>query len=250
MKNQRNLIMNEKCGVCFNDPCDCKDLFEPYNAMMKNEFQQKRYQITNLMFQIRHAETMFDFAQTLLEAAQKQFHDCISDYIVGSDDENRNDLIRFLYWKTDMKPKDIAELIDVAKERIYGIAGPLPMLVKCINCQCQFVTTIRSRNETPSNVCSTCDALKIRKDYDIWMNSWTPTPNDSPVHYASYITSHAWQKKAREMREKAGFKCQLCAAIDKPLNVHHNNYDRLGREIDSDLIVLCEPCHQKFHQSG
>ena len=81
--------MNEKCGVCFNDPCDCKDLFQPYNAMMKNEFQQKRYQITNLMFQIRHAETMFDFAQTLLEAAQKQFHDCISDYIVGSDDENR-----------------------------------------------------------------------------------------------------------------------------------------------------------------
>ena len=238
---------SKSCGVCFNDPCDCQDLLQPYNEIIQNELQQKRYQITNIMFQISHAETMHDYAKTLLEVAKKQFHTCVSEYIVQTDEENRNDLIRFLYWKTDMSPKEIGELIDVAKERIYGIAGPLPMLMKCQNCKCQFVTTIRSRNETPTNVCPTCDALQIRKDYDKWMNSWTATPMESPMHYASYITSHAWKKKAREMREKAGFKCQLCAAIDKPLNVHHNSYERLGRERDDDLLVLCEPCHHKFH---
>ena len=146
-----------------------------------------------------------------------------------------------------MSPSDIGSLIDVNKERVYGIAGPLPVQIQCDTCNRQFVSTIRSRNEKPSTTCSSCDALKIRKEHESWMNSWTCTPMNSPVNYASYISSHSWKTRAREMREKANFKCQLCACTDKPLNVHHNNYERLGRERDDDLIVLCEPCHQKFH---
>jgi hypothetical protein len=30
-------------------------------------------------------------------------------------------------------------------------------------------------------------------------------------------------------------------------NVHHNNYDRYGDELLSDLVALCEECHGHYH---
>ena len=32
------------------------------------------------------------------------------------------------------------------------------------------------------------------------------------------------------------------------LNLHHVAYDRLGDELDSDVVTLCEWCHEKCHQ--
>ncbi len=239
-----------KCDKCFSDPCDCKDLYKPYEQQKQANLENLRYQITNILFLLETAKHQMEFAKTMLDGSQKRLDDTISDFIVEADEIDRNDLVRYLYWKTDMSPSDIGSLIDVNKERVYGIAGPLPVQIQCDTCNRQFVSTIRSRNEKPATTCSSCDSLKIRKEHESWMNMWTPTPMNSPVNYASYISSHTWRKKAREMREKANFKCQLCAASDKPLNVHHNNYERLGRERDDDLIVLCEPCHQKFHSQS
>lgn len=59
-----------------------------------------------------------------------------------------------------------------------------------------------------------------------------------------YRTSH-WQKKSVEMRQKIG-RCQLCG-VKTDLQVHHNCYDNLGREIDLDLTVLCRNCHERYH---
>ena len=239
-----------KCDKCFSDPCDCKELYKPYEQQKQANLEGLRYQITNTLFLMETAKHQMDFAQTLLDKSQKALDNTIADFIVEADENERNDLVRYLYWKTEMSPSDIGGLIDVNKERIYGIAGPLPVQMQCETCHRQFVSTIRSRNEKPSTTCSSCDALKIRKEHESWMNMWTSTPMNSPVNYASYLSSHAWKTRARQMREKANFKCQLCACTDKPLNVHHNNYERLGRERDDDLIVLCEPCHHKFHNQS
>lgn len=65
--------------------------------------------------------------------------------------------------------------------------------------------------------------------------------------YAEYLKTAEWQKTRRRALASAGVKCQMCSATDKPLNVHHNTYERLGYERPSDLIVLCEPCHAKHH---
>jgi HNH endonuclease len=46
--------------------------------------------------------------------------------------------------------------------------------------------------------------------------------------------------------EAAGFTCQLCDSKDK-LQVHHRRYDNIGHESLSDLIVLCDRCHSRFH---
>ena len=241
---------DEACQICFSDPCDCEDLFQPYTEMKKNNIADLRFQITNLLDLIGIAEHQLEYAKLLIDESKKHLDASISDYIVDSDEEDRNDLVRFLYWKTDMTPTDIGGLIDVAKERVYGIAGPLPVQMSCELCHRVFVSTIRSRNETPAKICASCDAIKIRQEHDKWMNQWTKTPMNSPVNYASYLSSHSWKKRARQMRERAGFKCQLCGANDKPLNVHHNSYERLGRERDDDLVVLCEPCHHRFHNQS
>ena len=67
--------------------------------------------------------------------------------------------------------------------------------------------------------------------------------------YAEYIESPGWAAKAQSAKQRAGQKCQLCGAKrkDVKLHAHHNTYQRLGREKNTDLLVLCEPCHAKHH---
>lgn len=67
--------------------------------------------------------------------------------------------------------------------------------------------------------------------------------------YDEYLNHMHWNAIRTIKLEEAGFKCQLCGNKDR-LNVHHNNYDNLFMEEKSDLIVLCESCHKKFHDIG
>ncbi|HVE23098.1 MAG TPA: HNH endonuclease signature motif containing protein [Acidocella sp.] len=64
--------------------------------------------------------------------------------------------------------------------------------------------------------------------------------------YADYLQSAEWAEIRRKAYARAGYKCQVCGKQDK-LNVHHNNYPPRGTESPRDLLVMCESCHQKFH---
>lgn len=64
--------------------------------------------------------------------------------------------------------------------------------------------------------------------------------------YADYLKSELWQAKREIALARAGYKCQLCSKTQN-LNVHHNTYDRIGKELETDLVVLCRDCHAKFH---
>ncbi len=68
--------------------------------------------------------------------------------------------------------------------------------------------------------------------------------------YREYLQSPEWKERAALARERAGYRCQVCNAINVQLNVHHRTYERLGNEVDGDLTVLCQPCHQIFHEKG
>jgi 5-methylcytosine-specific restriction endonuclease McrA len=65
------------------------------------------------------------------------------------------------------------------------------------------------------------------------------------VPYFEYLRSEPWKLKAEAAKARAGHRCQVCNSADR-LDVHHRTYERLGRELDSDLTVLCRPCHQLF----
>lgn len=82
------------------------------------------------------------------------------------------------------------------------------------------------------------DRLKFSES----LRSKLPHPN-----YYAYINSKAWQDKRGEMLIKARHRCQMCNKSNTVLNVHHRTYDRLGHEMEEDLIVLCRDCHAKFH---
>lgn len=60
-----------------------------------------------------------------------------------------------------------------------------------------------------------------------------------------------WQKKRLECLEDAEYQCQGCGSTSKTLHVHHIRYvkNRKVWEYDvSELIVLCESCHNKEHK--
>lgn len=71
--------------------------------------------------------------------------------------------------------------------------------------------------------------------------------------YTDYLQTLHWGAIRKRALKRARQKCQLCNSENAVLNVHHNNYERRGKERITDVIVLCQACHAKHHnkeQSG
>jgi hypothetical protein len=66
-----------------------------------------------------------------------------------------------------------------------------------------------------------------------------------PDGYDEYIKSAQWRNIAKLMKKQAGYRCAHCKFASTTLEVHHLTYERFGgKERMSDLVVLCEPCHE------
>ena len=66
------------------------------------------------------------------------------------------------------------------------------------------------------------------------------------IIYDEYIQTDQWQALAAETKRLAGNRCQICNAGGE-LHAHHRTYQRLGHELQSDLVALCSNCHGLFH---
>ena len=70
--------------------------------------------------------------------------------------------------------------------------------------------------------------------------------------YEQYLLTPEWQERRQLMLERAGHRCQICNS-SSDLQVHHRTYERRGNEnlgdatTAGDLTVLCQSCHEKFH---
>jgi hypothetical protein len=84
------------------------------------------------------------------------------------------------------------------------------------------------------------------------------TPSESvwylrAVSYTEYRQSIRWRRRREEFRAETADVCGLCGLDDSGtdftvrFHVHHITYERLGYELDSDLILLCAPCHNLIH---
>ena len=86
------------------------------------------------------------------------------------------------------------------------------------------------------------------------------------VFYRDYIKSLAhnrysktewWKKRSKIKLLKSG-RCECCLECvvincshgqERPIfDVHHLTYERVGEELDSDLAVVCSPCHNLIHK--
>ena len=67
--------------------------------------------------------------------------------------------------------------------------------------------------------------------------------------YQKYLQSEKWKKKRKEIYELRKGKCEICKCkLYRSYHVHHKTYKRLGNEINSDLVLLCEKCHVEIHR--
>jgi len=71
----------------------------------------------------------------------------------------------------------------------------------------------------------------------------------SCLSYNEFLQTKYWKIVREFAIEKACKRCELCYSQTK-LNVHHKTYDHHYEEhkyYKTDLIVLCQECHSKFH---
>jgi len=68
------------------------------------------------------------------------------------------------------------------------------------------------------------------------------------LSYQDFLQTFYWQIVKDRKKYRANYKCQLCGN-GGTLHVHHSTYENHGNEINNlnDLIVLCDKCHEKFH---
>ncbi len=69
--------------------------------------------------------------------------------------------------------------------------------------------------------------------------------------YKDFLQTPYWKTVSNYVRYRRNYKCQLCGSSVSS-NVHHRDYVRHGEEHkywDTDLILLCQDCHSKFHST-
>jgi len=69
------------------------------------------------------------------------------------------------------------------------------------------------------------------------------------LEYQAYLHSEHWINKRKEFYKVNQAICSKCQST-KNLNLHHLTYARLGKELLTDLICLCETCHHELHRQG
>jgi hypothetical protein len=60
--------------------------------------------------------------------------------------------------------------------------------------------------------------------------------------YQKYLASREWALLKEQVRKRSGGKCERCLVGDYH-STHHLTYERAGKELLTDIIAVCEPCH-------
>lgn len=145
-----------------------------------------------------------------------------------------------------------------------GVKLHLPRLVgqgtfsnKCPSCDKEYnrvvnsrseLNTVSKRNWIPCPDCRMKWESERSKSYEESraekqrLLDWLRT-----MPYSEYLKTDHWSEVRKRALKRAGFRCQLCNA-QGTLHVHHRTYVNRGQEENSDLIVLCNTCHQEFHE--
>lgn len=69
--------------------------------------------------------------------------------------------------------------------------------------------------------------------------------------YNDFLKTPYWSTISAYKKYQTNYKCSICGSKNN-LSTHHSTYERHGYEhlytvIKNDLIVLCQSCHDKFH---
>jgi len=73
--------------------------------------------------------------------------------------------------------------------------------------------------------------------------------NETCVGYDNYLKTRHWKQLRKQLVPK-DHKCTVCGKSNKAIHLHHITYERVGHELPTDLIPLCEKCHNYIHNKG
>jgi len=61
--------------------------------------------------------------------------------------------------------------------------------------------------------------------------------------YQQYLASREWALLKEQIRKRSGDKCERCLR-DPYESTHHLTYERVGNELLTDLLAVCNACHK------
>lgn len=196
----------------------------------------------------------------LAQAAEKGFREELHESVLALGDELTEQLTRTLYWYYfDIKPTWLAEVLGVTPGvALTAIVGGFDSGIPCGTCGDSMIATSRTNLAEMERAARRGRIVKcvrcIRAMHDpartaAWIKERDRRLADlRTMPYADYLRTPEWQDARRAALKRAAFACQLCNASGIELNVHHRTYERRGNEYARDLIVLCRPCHARFHE--
>jgi hypothetical protein len=74
-------------------------------------------------------------------------------------------------------------------------------------------------------------------------------PPARTAEYRAHLGSVEWNAFASEQRLLARYRCEDCDGSFPDLTCHHLAYERLGRELPIDIVVLCRGCHLRWDEA-
>lgn len=103
----------------------------------------------------------------------------------------------------------------------------------------KYIVSLYSSNTHSIISSKNKDAFRTKSDSEMIKNN--------TLIYESYLLSKEWKDKRIRILGERGHRCENCKREDGVLHLHHLTYERIMNELDSDLMVLCQPCHQGQH---
>lgn len=68
-----------------------------------------------------------------------------------------------------------------------------------------------------------------------------------PTKYQRYLQSDHWRAFRLSVLAKRGNNCEVCGCFPRHPQLNHLTYERLGRELESEVVVTCDDCHRSYH---
>ena len=173
--------------------------------------------------------------------------------------KHRKQTLRHLYWDRNelFTVGELADVFRVAVAEVAREAGPVVVSTTCLLCLEEVDVQVNNRSalktlETEAGsspeyrICPNCTAFR---ELDLAVLRRKKGERLDGIHlaaYKSYLASPQWRETRAKALRRAKHRCQLCGA-KRDLAAHHRHYENIGREKPGDLIVLCRPCHSRFH---
>jgi 5-methylcytosine-specific restriction endonuclease McrA len=193
-----------------------------------------------------------------------------------SEDEQRKEIARYLYWKVpEVEVAFIAKILrsGCKGKQVPYLLGPAEVGKRtCSECGNIFPLFANSRSdkarvlhESKYNtqrkpkpiLCQECqerrdeDEERANNEHNARLDEEDRLAKAriqelKSMTYSSYLETDHWNSIRVWVLKKAKFRCQLCNNQGE-MHVHHRTYENRGNEQWGDLIVLCRSCHATFH---